>query len=326
MVVRGDDVIFIVATHSFLLEVELDSTWRVKRYEVLRREHHYGIAIVNNSRVFAIKRGDNQLDLPQLTEYDVQPSLVLRRTRLFGEHFDDVHQISNANNGLYIANTGYNSLFFTSTDGQVEHRHMFGNIIEDVNHVNSVYPCGNQVFALLHNRSRTDGEITVLHHDLTSGFSLVQQLSLSHRRVHNIFIDGRHLCYKISPTGEFVVVDLVKERISKTLSLPGHTKGLSVMQDYYVIGFSDRASRDERFTSKGHLAIVDRRTWNQIATVDLNFASLRFPILLATSMKYPVSRKKSQVKQPLTLFTLASLPYVFQAGTLCMKLEEDMRS
>jgi hypothetical protein len=274
-------MIYIVATHSFLVKVELDAHWHVINYEVLDTEHHYGTIVINDIQMLSVKRKGNKNDNPYLSTYHVSKSnnLTMVSSVPLVEEIGDVHQIASANNdGIFITNTLHNSLVYQSLSSNKRHEHFFGDISVDINHPNSIYPCGERVFVLLHNRGQKETEVAVLHHDISKGFELQKLVSLWHKGGHNIFVEENYLYYNASDAGEFVIVDLRKERIKKMLHFSGHTKGLSATQDHFVIGFSDHTSRDERYASRGYLAVIDRRSLSIIKIIDLNFSSLPHPI------------------------------------------------
>jgi hypothetical protein len=263
---------YLVSTHSFLIALTLDEDWQVQAHHVLARGHHYGVALLDKDKFLA--KHDNK----ELWLYSSEESFdVVDKMPLYKET-GQVHQIACQHGGLYIANTEYNNILFQPLENSAVQQYHFEDVSYDLNHFNSIFPCGDRVLALLHNHGKKESEIAILKHNLTSGFVLEKKLSLWHQGCHNIFVDDHYLVYNASAAGKFVVVDLHKEKISHQLTFPGHVKGLSVMPGYYVIGYSDHVSRDQRYTSKGHLAVIDRKTFTVVATIDLNFSSLPHPV------------------------------------------------
>jgi hypothetical protein len=94
--------------------------------------------------------------------------------------------------------------------------------------------------------------------------------------------------YNASLAKRLVVVDLERERLVKKLAFAGlakdmpanagHVKGISVTEDYLMVGVSEHTSRDKRPTSMGYLGVVDRCSLSVLAVVDLNFPGLPHPI------------------------------------------------
>lgn len=283
-------MIYAITTHSFLVIVEFDRDWKIRNYQVLNKGYHYGIALMerdgNDSeekdsiRFVAYRGGDavsNQNDR-QLMIYEGNKSFDLIATIALGDGTGDIHQITYANGGLYIVNTRYNSVVFRNLETDVRHEYFFENIADDRNHVNSLFPCGNQVLVMLHNKGHRESQLAVLLHDVTKGFMLERILSLWHFACHNVFVDGNTLFYNASPVHSLIKVDLEKRRVAGKVSFEGHSKGLSATTDYLVVGLSEDTFRDRRSISKGKLAIIDRHSLSIRSTVDLDFPSLPHPI------------------------------------------------
>ena len=295
-------MIFVITTHSFLVAVEIDSDWHLQSYKILNTGYHYGIALVENDqrgltpgqdgRQFVVYRGGESVsdqNDPRLMVYQQSGNSFSETGSLpFAAQAGDVHQIAYANGGFYIANTRYNALMFQSLEGDECQEYVFENARSDVNHINSAYPCGHQIFAVLHNRRRKESEIAVLQHDSSRGLALERRISLWHENCHNVFFDEGRLFYNASLAKRLVVVDLETERICKKLSFAGlskdmpansgHVKGISVTKDYLVVGVSEHTSRHKRPTSHGYLAVVDRHSLSTLAVIDLNFPDLSHPI------------------------------------------------
>ncbi|SEU09471.1 hypothetical protein SAMN05421676_12016 [Salinibacillus kushneri] len=266
---------FIVATHSYLFRVHINvENEKIENYQVLNENHHYGIALAQN-QVHVVKRINNDILLPQIDTYDIRNNQLLRSTTdLHQMNFGDIHQMIEENDGMHIVNTRFNSIVFYSFNGNKINEYFIDGKTEDINHINSVYQCGGLLFTLFHNRGRKESEIAIFKHDKYKGYTLQHLIPVWHTGCHNLFVDGNYLYYNASSKGLFVVVDLNKQRILKEISLPGHTKGMSVTDGYIVIGFSDHASREERFTTKGHLAFIDRKSLTLIHTIDLKLPTL----------------------------------------------------
>jgi len=87
-----------------------------------------------------------------------------------------------------------------------------------------------------------------------------------------VFADGDRLLYNASRNGDFVALDLAAGRVIRRHRFPGYTKGLAVTRRHVIVGYSDKAEREDRPTSKGFLAIIDRKSLELEACVDLNAA------------------------------------------------------
>ena len=278
---------YIVSSHSFLVVIDFDSEWNIKNDFLLSKGSHYGIALLNENSLsekpshFIVYRGgdsNQHQDANELLKYENTDKVNFIEKIRLAEGFGDVHQLAYANGGIYLSNTKYNSLVFQGDHNQVCHEYLFNHVSYDLNHLNSIYPCGNQLLVMLHNRGKKESELGILEHNLAMGLSLKKVLSLWNFSSHNVFVDGKYLFYNGSNVGEFVVVDLKEEQIVKKITLAGHTKGMSVTKDFVVIGLSEHTFRDKRDTSRGQLAVIDRHSLSLISMVDLNLSSLPHPV------------------------------------------------
>ena len=259
---------FLVGTHSFLLRVELDEQWRLRNLAVLDTDNHYGSALLGGGRVLVAKRSGGKLDPPVFGVHGGEP-LSFQAGAVA-----DVHQLAAGNGGVYVADTGHNRVLFVPLCGGAAREYRIGDGTGDVNHVNSVYPCGPQLFALLHNLGRDDGELLVLREAGDGSFAPEGRLKLWHRGIHNVFVDGARLYYNASRDGRLIAVDLRSEQVAaRSPRLSGHNKGLAVVRDVLVVGVSDHAPGHLRPMARGRLAVLDRATLRLRAMVDLEVGS-----------------------------------------------------
>lgn len=265
---------YVIATHSFLVAIDFDSEFRVVRHFVINDSgHHYGIALTGDKDRFIAKHIDEELMM-----VEARPPFSITSTIPLQPQVGYVHQIAAANGGVYVTNTKYNSLVFVGADGACRHKITFGNKHEDINHINSVYPCGNQIIVLLHNRGRSESEVCILRHDLRRGFQIRHRMRLWHTGCHNVFVDDTNLYYNASKDQAFVVVDLKQQEIVHYLELPGHVKGMSLRGNTFLLGVSEVAERDKRVSTRGRVAVVERESFSVRKMVDVNFNSLPHPI------------------------------------------------
>lgn len=259
-----------VATHAMLLVVDLDDHLQLHRRQVLATGHHYGIALETEGAPGFLAKHDDRL----LTRYRRQPDngvWAADGQLAFRQPVDYVHQIARANGGLYITNTTHNSLVFQDDAGDIWHEHHFGGRRdEDINHVNSVFPCGSLVLALLHNHNREPSQAVLFEHSPATGFKVRETIGLAHFGCHNVFVDDQHLFYNASAAGKWVIIPKATPTAVRELVFDGHAKGMSVTERYVVIGLSAHAPRLERVSSPGSVLVIDRQDHDHIATVDLN--------------------------------------------------------
>lgn len=286
-------MIFAVGTHSFLIVVALDENWEVQKHQVLSKGYHFGVGIMNynrsnGDRVFnrvgtkmLVYRGGKSVyeqNQKQLLVYEVDEAHceLVEQIDLDGTLYHDVHQIAYANGGVYLINTGHNNVVFRSLHKEDESQtYHFGDYQYDENHINSVFPCGDQIHVVLHNRGKRESEVVILHHNPSQGFTPERVLSLWNMGCHNVFFDRDILVYNASRAHEVTFVDLKRDRILKSIPFKGwHSKGMSVVEDYFVVGLSEHTIRDKRATSMGKLAVIDRKNLSVKKIIDLNFPDL----------------------------------------------------
>jgi hypothetical protein len=287
---------YIIATHSFLLLVDFEDDWTIKNYKILNQGYHFGIALnenrnqeserENNSEIhrdssgfIAYRGGKNVHEQSDMALWNYRANGEMVSSIPLTDKWGDIHQLASANNGLYLTNTKYNRLVYQESGSSTTHEYIFNGLDYDRNHLNSVFPCGEQVFVVLHNRAYSESEMVVLNHDFKKGFEVEYTFSLWNVGCHNIFIEDTVLFYNASQMHEFVIVDLTRDRVIKRIPFPGwHSKGLSVTDKYIVVGLSEHAFRDKRSTAQGKIAVIDRQSYALLEIIDLNFGDLPQPI------------------------------------------------
>lgn len=256
---------YLVSTHAYLFLYDFDEYWRIKARTTINTDHHYGIALISDDPLHFVAKSHKS----QLTEYRMSSGDIIDSDVFLHKDNDHVHQLTYANDGIYVANTFYNSVTYQTLDGSVRQEYHFYNSNTDTNHVNSVFPCGDLVLVMLHNHKQKS-QVWVLEHDLRRGFTPRHVIHLPDPSCHNVFVDDRHLYYCASGSRRFIVVDYRKQRIVQDILASGHTKGLSVTDNHLVIGVSEHAEREARRSSRGQLLVLDRRRFGIVAMIDLN--------------------------------------------------------
>lgn len=170
---------------------------------------------------------------------------------------------------MLVTNTGLNELSLIQ-GGKLIGKHRFGGFSSDVNHINSVFPIGERkMLVMLRNRGRTCSEICVLER-ANDVLKEIARFPTWDAGCHNIFTDGKIMVYNASGPGDWVVVDMATQSVIERRRFPGHTKGLAVTNDHFIVGYSDHAQRKDRYISRGYLAFVNRESFSIDATIDLN--------------------------------------------------------
>jgi hypothetical protein len=255
----------VVGTSSCLIDLELDDRLRVTRETVVGRGHHYGIALLPGPGNVLLCKHNSGMD-----RYRAQGDAPLQRVdrRRSDGGVNKVHQIAYADGGVYLADTEHNSLVFQTTDGRCSKLHLHGHAL-DVDHINSVFPCASGVLTMLHNWYDRPSEVVLVEHGPDGGLRATAAICLPDRGCHNVFVDGRRLLYNASEAGTVVALDLVDREVERTVALGGHTKGLAATADHLIVGCSPHVKGKQRFTSKGGLVVLDRRSLAVLTRVEL---------------------------------------------------------
>lgn len=269
----------IIGTHSFLLQATIDKNLNLSTIVPIKSyKHHYGICPLSNTdySFIAMTRENNCFEFykknsisEKINHQGYELVSIIKPTG----NFSDIHQIVCQDNGIYIANTGYNSICFISNQGKrieyfIDHKKT------DVNHINSIFTLSNKrALILLHNKGESNSKVVLIQRKKDKIIPL-HSCFIWDKKCHNIYLNNKYLVYNSSVSGELVIVDLMTQKIIKRIDFSGHTKGLSVTEKYFVIGVSEHAKGKKRFYSKGNLAIIDRNTLNVVRILDINTDNL----------------------------------------------------
>lgn len=262
--------------------LEIDNTNRLVAHHILSRGYHYGATptLESGRKGFMVYRGGETGEsqtVPEMLEFEdngARPVLLRRRSV---PEYGDVHQIMASPRGLLVADTANNRFVIETREGVREH--VFGEIRQDVNHVNSVFLAGDDAVTLLHNKRSLESQLAVFQ-IRGAALRLEGVLSLWDVLCHNVFVDGDRLLYLASHANTLVSVNLASDRMERRVvmreaekTLPSgraHVKGLSVTDGIVAVGVSEFADRAERRTAIGCLVLLDRRTLGLRAIVDLD--------------------------------------------------------
>ena len=277
-------MVLLVASHAVLAQVRLSNNWQLDKMNVLATGLHYGIGLPrpDGSEFITMLRENNILSIYKNTQSESNTEYRQIRKFVCQGEYNDIHQIAYWDNGVYIANTGFNSIDYISFDTFSSKRCYINGLCYDKNHVNSIYPIGpNKLVVMLSNmknKHAVSSEIAILRNHFAKGFVTEKKLSLWDKGCHNIFLDDKVLAYNASKMGDFVLVSLGSGKIIHRINFSGYTKGLSVTKDYFLVGYSDLAERDDRNTSSGYLAIINRSNLEVEATINLSDSSLPYRV------------------------------------------------
>lgn len=258
----------LVSTHSFLLEVVLGAEFNLESITPIAG-YHYGICQWSKGQVATMTRTENAVKVYSVS--NDASGLKLHKEFIPTGEYQDIHQIARQGEVLLVANTGFNEVSLIH-GGEISGQHRFGGFSNDVNHVNSVFPIGEtRMLVMLHNGGKASSEVCVLERARDNRvIKEIARFPIWDTGCHNVFTDGKIIAYNASGRGDFVVVDLVTQSVTHRRKLPGHTKGLAVTDEHFIVGYSEHAKREKRMASNGWLAFVNRQNFGIEATIDLN--------------------------------------------------------
>jgi hypothetical protein len=268
---------YLLSSHAMLVSVDVAPDFTVGGFEILSKGYHFGIALGGRDgsvrRTVVAYRGGETVDnqaTPEILFFEERNGGFQNGDRKGLPGLGNVHQLACCWGGIIIADTQHDRILFRGPGRS--HEWVLGAGYSDRHHINSVFPTGNRVLILLHNRRRRESQIVVLRFDPVEGFMLEAELSLWDILCHNLWVDPEAgvLLYNASLVNKLVVVDLHRDRMERRVDLSpaalvlpsrkGHTKGLSVSEDYLAIGLSEETSRDQRASSRSCLVLLDRRS------------------------------------------------------------------
>ncbi len=252
---------FLVGTHSGLYEALLTERFDLMRCRKLASGHHYAISVrKEEGRVYS-KNQDKYMNILDFSTLEKLGEL----------HFDSepghVHQALVTDSGVFYTDTLHNKLSFRSNAGS-HHHIIFDEQETDYNHVNSIYFDGTDVFALLHNKGNKNSEIARLTIS-SEGFALHERVMFNDTGCHNIFRVNGRVVYNASAAGDTIVLDTSTKQEVLRRNFEGHTKGLAVLEDHYVVGVSDHAVRAERQTTSSALTFLGRENMSLVKSIPL---------------------------------------------------------
>ncbi|MES0491816.1 MAG: hypothetical protein ABUK01_17610 [Leptospirales bacterium] len=260
----------IVGTNRFLIHLVINDDFEIIDKFFLGIDHYYGAGLENNGAHFYAKRGNANFNIIEYYKRNEEGKYSLFGIRYFPDSYASVHQIARWKNGVVVANTAFNSVGYFDFDKKEHIQYFINDAQNDINHVNSVFPCGdNRVHAMMHNRNRKS---ELMELKLTkNNFHLERVIELSHKGCHNIFISGDTLMYNASRFGYFIMTNINNIKNSTRVEFSGqHTKGLSISEKYIIVGHSDLAVRKVRDKSNGYISFIDRNSLTLLKTIDLS--------------------------------------------------------
>lgn len=209
----------------------------------------------------------NSIYVAQRMDMDGNPNPVISKFNsdltfggeVLSGNFNDVHQILYVpkHDSLYITATGYNSIVKVSNDEQIWYN--WTEHIVDFNHINSLWFDGNNFWFAYHNfvsrGYNTDSQVVRVDESLTT---CLEEITLG-QDIHNVFIDNGWLMVGNSTNGCLSMVHL-ESGDYKDVGLGDWVRGISVNDDYMLVGTSQFAERRNRLYGHFEVNLLDRKT------------------------------------------------------------------
>lgn len=262
---------FVIGTHSFLIKIILDKNFEIVNFQNLDTGHHYGIALPEDSNKHFLAKS---FGIKRYLRNDETDVFSLKEKIMFPNNYRYEHQIAYKNDGVYVANTEFNSIGYFKLDGTQHIQHHFNNSKIDTNHINSVYPLFNDFLLVLLHNHQNKSQMVKLNH-LANRFEVKEIIDLDYSGCHNIYRDDSVTIYNASQNGLLIINDTKSGKRLETFSFPDHhTKGLSLTADYIIVGHSENAEREARNFTNSYLSFISRQDFKLLATVNINHKDL----------------------------------------------------
>jgi hypothetical protein len=212
------------------------------------------------------------------------------------------HQMLVADDKLYIANTGMNSIFvYDLKSGQsnevypTHHRCDMSAADKTGNHFNSITVHNNHVYLVAHNNGRAS-EVYKLD---ASSLEVVDVYRTSALWAHNLWVnvdqlvicDSKHSCLRDAIT-DSIIWHAEEDNVI--------ARGLAVNDKYIYIGRSEMGDRRTRRISNGGYWIVDRHTMTTVACILHKGIGCVNELRLISGKDYAHNAFSFPMKMPLT--------------------------
>lgn len=260
---------FVVCTHSYLLLVDVNDDFVVTGVKALDQDYYDGADVFADGTIIGCAKMEpwNKASPSKFKFFDANGWIPV--PPIDGSDVLDPHQctLTPDQRALWCQSTATNEIVLKSLrDSQRDLRWRMNTPNGgDYNHLNSVCQLDDSVWIGFHNLARQPSSI---EHYTFDGMTLehLGGIILPHWSIHNIETeDGVVFHYNASDNGRVMRYhgDTFEEAM---VGREWHPKGMTLLPDYVVSGFSEHAvSTPRRFISESGLAFVDRNTWDVVA-------------------------------------------------------------
>lgn len=226
--------------------------------------HYYG-ATLSNTDIYVFEKVSEKNGRILKIPYDLN-KIDKKNVSVFLEDLSaGCHQIDIQSGYLYITDS-YNNRVIKVDIQTMDVCEFFpkgtldnGRNSTNYAHINSIYLTFEHVYLFCHNETKKTGiysSILILNHK----FELLKEIKTSASNGHNIINLNGDLIYCDSLNNALMANDIMVYKADM------FTRGLSVTNDYFVLGGSEYARRKERERVKGKLYFINKK-FNTICTV-----------------------------------------------------------
>ena len=260
---------FLVATHSYLLTVEVSDSLELGKVTVLDQDYYYGADVLPDGSIMAAKRLEHYSKASATGFRAWGPTGCLNLIQMVNR-VRDIHQMTYDRelDCFYLASTFTDELYKVKNNGDWEaHDVSYLNPFGGMTHVNSVDVRPEGLYVVLHNNSLLPSCIVLFNRD----FDELSRQVLPEFSIHNILVSTTWFCYNASDNGRVVRGQWGSDDYEVAdVGSKWHPKGMCQTQDHIVSGYSEHAvNTARRFISQSGLAFVNKETWDVDAFVDI---------------------------------------------------------
>jgi len=242
---------FMIGTHRGLYTLEICPETEVSNMQLIRGGHSYGICQFRD--LIYAKQSDHHIG--KYSYLDGKLEFIGKFSVELETPPKAVHQISVDKDGtLLLVDTHNNRLLRVDGSGELISIYRLGPENNDVLHLNSVFTTNSHIHLLAHMGDTPPSKLITFEN--RNHLEQVTERSLVYSGCHNIYLDSSHVYFNASRQGQLVKYDLSTKR-TDSLNYGGHVKGMSVIQNYMVIGVSETKVRAERKLSRASIAFVN---------------------------------------------------------------------
>jgi len=268
---------FLVATHSYLVVVDITDDFQLKNIQLLDNDYYYGCDVLPYGKIFCCKRNEPQSKRSttgfRIWQYQ-NASFGLDLSGLATRHnIIDIHQATYGHKGIYLTSTGNNEIIHVNNHFHEDFRSTFGSGNVDINHINSIDIVDDLVYVVFHNLAREPSQLWRFKY---TGNDIEPEgiEQLPHYSIHNVVLDGDVYHYNASDNGAIMrgLWGDLDHYDTVEIGREWHPKGMCITDDYVISGFSEHAvDTPRRFVSESGLVFIDRESWTEAGRVILEY-------------------------------------------------------